>query len=228
MTDPHNQPPAPSINHIAPELRSLVRRLDALLLDPKNVRLHAEGSIRAIAESLATFGQQKPIVIDPDGLVLAGNGTLLAAASLGWTELACSVMEGSIASQRAYAIADNRLAELSEWHRPRVVQQMTQLYDAAPDLAVATHFTDGDIAAMRVQLENDAARLAAGALANAGSVPPIAETIAFDAPSTKATVEAFLRALGRSYPDTPTAGSRLVAFLRDRGDVPRPDAPQPA
>ena len=227
MTDPHNDAPPPPINHIADALRPLARSIETLTLDPKNVRLHPDASIRSIAASLAQFGQQKPIVVDPGGLVLAGNGTVLAAVSLGWTELACSEMDASVPTQRAYALSDNRLAELSEWHRPRVVEQMTTLLDVAPHLAASTGFTDDAIAALRVELENEAARQASGAMTTASAAPPIVETVVFDSAKAKATVDAFLRALGKTYPDPPTPGSRLVAFLRDRGDLPRSDTADP-
>ena len=55
--------------------------------DPANVRKHSARNITAIKASLARFGQQKPIVIDGDGIVRAGNGTLAAAKELGWTEI---------------------------------------------------------------------------------------------------------------------------------------------
>lgn len=53
--------------------------IDTLSADPANVRLHDERSIRAIKASLQRFGQQKPVVIDEAGVVIAGNGMLEAA-----------------------------------------------------------------------------------------------------------------------------------------------------
>lgn len=55
----------------------------SLLFDPANVRKHGERNLDAIKASLARFGQQKPIVVDGDGIVRAGNGTLIAAEQLG-------------------------------------------------------------------------------------------------------------------------------------------------
>jgi len=54
-------------------------KIDALQLDDANVLTHEDGDLDAIARSLETFGQQKPIVISADGWVAAGNGTVLAA-----------------------------------------------------------------------------------------------------------------------------------------------------
>jgi len=94
-----------------------IERLEVakLIGDPANARKHNERNIDAIVASLARFGQQKPIVIDKANVVRAGNGALQAARSLGWTHVDCvrSKLDGADAS--AYAIADNRTAELAEW-----------------------------------------------------------------------------------------------------------------
>jgi len=58
-----------------------------LSLDPANVRKHDRRNLDAIKASLRKFGQQKPIVVDTKGIVLAGNGTLTAAKELGWSEI---------------------------------------------------------------------------------------------------------------------------------------------
>jgi len=114
--------------------------LDALTLDPSNVRLHPEASIEAIKGSLMRFGQQKPIVVNGDGVIVAGNGTLSAARALGWTHLDAvrTALTGSEAV--AFAIADNRTAEVSEWDTEalgRIVEAMKQ---EDPDLADAMGF----------------------------------------------------------------------------------------
>lgn len=86
-----------------------------LIEDPSNVRKHSQKNIAAIKGSLAKFGQQKPIVVDKDNVVLAGNGTLAAAKALGWKSI--NIVRTSLQGSEAiaYAIADNRTAELAEW-----------------------------------------------------------------------------------------------------------------
>ncbi len=90
-------------------------QLDTLHLDPANARAHGERNLAAIRNSLERFGQQKPIVVDAKGGVVAGNGTLEAARQLGWKTI--SVVRTSLAGQErvAFAIADNRSAELAAW-----------------------------------------------------------------------------------------------------------------
>jgi ParB-like chromosome segregation protein Spo0J len=60
----------------------------SLTADPANVRTHDDQNIEAITGSLNRFGQQKPIVVNQDGLVVPGNGTLDAARPLRWTTIA--------------------------------------------------------------------------------------------------------------------------------------------
>ena len=83
--------------------------------DPANARKHPERNLDTIVASLRRFGQQKPIVIDRNNIVRAGNGTLEAAKRLGWEKIACVRTELNGADATAYAIADNRSAELAEW-----------------------------------------------------------------------------------------------------------------
>jgi len=86
-----------------------------LSLDPSNIRKHSRRNLDAIKASLRKFGQQKPIVVDAKGIVLAGNGTLTAAQELGWTEIEIMRTELIGVEATAFAIADNRTSELAEW-----------------------------------------------------------------------------------------------------------------
>jgi len=90
-------------------------RCESLTFDPQNVREHDERNVEAIKASLSRFGQQKPIVVDAEGVVIAGNGTLGAARMLGWQEIDIVRTHLSGAEAVAYAVADNRTAELANW-----------------------------------------------------------------------------------------------------------------
>ena len=89
--------------------------LSALSFDPANLRKHGRRNLDAIKASLRRFGQQKPIVVDAKGIVLAGNGTLAAAQELGWTDIQIVRTDLSGTQATAFGIADNRSAELAEW-----------------------------------------------------------------------------------------------------------------
>lgn len=113
-------------SHIAKPLASLRMAISKLNADPANARKHDQRNIDAIAASLAKFGQRKPIVVQRDGMVVrAGNGTVQAAKSLGWSHVAAVVLDDDNATASQYAIADNRTAELAEWDN----ETLTSLLD---------------------------------------------------------------------------------------------------
>ena len=97
-----------------------------LRFDDENARIHPPENRAVLRASLEKFGQRKPIVISSDKTVIAGNGTLLAATELGWDKVAVVKAPADWTEDmiRAYAIADNRSADLSEFD-PTVLQ--TQL-----------------------------------------------------------------------------------------------------
>ena len=106
-----------------------------LSLDPKNARKHSARNLEAIAASLLKFGQRKPLVVHR-GVVLAGNGTLEAARSLGWTEIDVAEVpdDWDMDTAKAYALADNRTAELAEWDESELAKQLLELQDADWDI----------------------------------------------------------------------------------------------
>jgi hypothetical protein len=109
-------------------------KIAELSLDPSNVRKHSRRNLDAIKASLRKFGQQKPIVVDAKGIVLAGNGTLTAAQELGWTEIQIVRTELAGVEATAFAIADNRTAELAEWE-DSLNDVLKSLQDEGVDLA---------------------------------------------------------------------------------------------
>ena len=123
-------------------------KIDTITFDPANARKHSIKNLDAIKASLTRFGQQKPIVIDSNGVVRAGNGTLMAAKALGWSTISVvrSALEGSEAT--AYAIADNRSAELAEWDDDALAQTLAALQIEDEDLALATGYDAKEIDAL--------------------------------------------------------------------------------
>ena len=119
--------------------------ITTLMHDPANVRRHGPRNLDAIKASLTRFGQVKPIVVDGDNIVRAGNGTLMAARALGWStiDIVRTPLKGAEAT--AYAIADNRTAELAEWDDESLAQQLAALQIDDEALAAATGFDEADM-----------------------------------------------------------------------------------
>ena len=120
--------------------------VDALTFDPANVRKHPEANLAAIKASLTRFGQQKPIVVDAKGVVVAGNGTLAAAKALGWRTVKAVRTNLTGAEATAFAIADNRTAELAEWDEASLHAQLAAIAIDDEELLAATGFDEKELA----------------------------------------------------------------------------------
>ena len=109
--------------------------IDDLDLDSRNARKHDAKNLKAIADSLEQFGQRKPIVVW-GRTVVAGNGTMAAARTLGWTEIQIVRVPDDWSSDqvKAYALADNRSAELAEWDEQVLASQLLELQQAEFDI----------------------------------------------------------------------------------------------
>lgn len=84
--------------------------------------------------SLQRFGQQSPIVVDDQDQVIKGNGTLEAAKRLGWTEIQIVRTDLSGDEAEAYAIADNKTGDLSEFNFEKLAGRLKHLEERGIDL----------------------------------------------------------------------------------------------
>lgn len=126
-------------------------KIDSIQQDPANVRTHSERNLDAIKASLARFGQQKPVVVDGNGIIRAGNGTYAAVKALGWTEIKIvrTDLKGSEAT--AYAIADNRTGDPevgSLWDVAALASTLEALKVEGEELAAVTGFSPDEVAAL--------------------------------------------------------------------------------
>ena len=122
--------------------------IESLSPDPANARKHNEKNLAAITASLRRFGQQKPIVVDAQNIIRAGNGTYQAAAALGWKTIQIVRSDLPRIELTAFAIADNRTAELAEWDTDVLKQFLAD--PAIGDLS----FTPEELAALGGVSEN--------------------------------------------------------------------------
>ena len=106
--------------------------------DPENARLHDDKNLKAIQGSLKEFGQRKPIVITTAGVIVAGNGTVEAAKRLGWTEIEAVRVPGDWTPNqiKAFALADNRTAELASWDIHVLDEQLWELEQEELDVTL--------------------------------------------------------------------------------------------
>ena len=138
------------LDYIAEPLRPLAVPIADLTPDAANARRHDQRNLDAIAASLSRWGQRLPIVVQREGMVVrAGNGRLAAAKSLGWTHIAAVVVDDTSVEAVAFAIADNRTAELATWDD----ETLASLLDTLPkDVLPDTGFTDAELADLMEKL----------------------------------------------------------------------------
>lgn len=90
--------------------------------------------MRQIADSIGAFGFTNPVLVDATGQVIAGHGRLAAAQLLGLEQVPTLCLDWlSDAEQRAYVIADNRLAERAGWDRSLLALELGELCDLEID-----------------------------------------------------------------------------------------------
>lgn len=96
----------------ASNLQITIVPVETLIPFANNAKLHSDGQVAQIAASIREFGFNNPVLIDPDNVIIAGHGRVLAARKLGLLEVPCIRLGHlSEAQRRAYVIADNRLGE---------------------------------------------------------------------------------------------------------------------
>lgn len=158
------------MHQINPDLEPLAREISSLFEDPKNARKHGQADLAVIAESLNEHGQQKPIIATREGKVIAGNGTLAAARDvLGWTQIAVvTYADEDKAKQAAFAIVDNRSAELSTWD----FEELSRIIGEIPDELTSTlGFSDKELQAI-------------GSLSIDEAPPSVTQQVSFEATVT--------------------------------------------
>lgn len=109
--------------------------LERLTAYDKNPRTHTAEQVEKVARSIDEFGWTNPVLVDEEGVIIAGHGRVLAAelrkipkvpvmVARDWTE----------AQKRAYRIADNRLALDAGWDEELLRVELEDLKAADYDL----------------------------------------------------------------------------------------------
>lgn len=84
--------------------------LSTLKRPEKNVRMHTEKQLKEFERSVTMFGQIRPIVVDDERTILAGNGLYETLLRMGWTEADVLQMQDLSDSQKKkLMLADNKI-----------------------------------------------------------------------------------------------------------------------
>ena len=114
----------------------------------RNSRTHSDEQVAQIAASIKEWGFTTPVLIDADGVIIAGHGRAMAAQRLGLEAVPCIIAEGwTEAQKRAYVIADNKLALNAGWDNDMLAVEFGELKGLDFDLSL-TGFEADEIDAL--------------------------------------------------------------------------------
>lgn len=102
----------------------VMRKIGELKPYENNPR-HNDMAVDAVAASIQQFGFKNPVIIDKDGVIVAGHTRYKAAKKLGITDIPCiSADDLSDEQIKAFRLADNKTAELAEWDEDLLGKEM--------------------------------------------------------------------------------------------------------
>src|SRR6185295_14693974 len=136
----------------------------------RNARKISTKAVDKVAASLKEFGFRQPIVVDSEGVIIAGHTRVLAAKQLGLREVPVHVAEGLTPAQvKAYRLMDNRSHEESVWDDELLAAELFDLKGLDFDLNL-TGFDSREIDDYFEELN------VVTGLCDEDAVPPIPET----------------------------------------------------
>src|SRR5262252_7133337 len=113
------------------------RAVEDLKVNRRNARTHKPRQVQQVAASVREFGWITPIVVDEDGVVLAGHARLQAAALLGLAAVpTIQVKHLTPERKRAFVLADNRLAEPAGWDEEVLKVELGELFSLDLDFNI--------------------------------------------------------------------------------------------
>lgn len=123
-----------------PSIHLTYKALDTLKVYEKELKKHPKAQIQRLAKIIDKYGFLVPIVIDGEHNIISGNGRYFAAKQLKLREVpTIDASHLSEEEKRAFSIADNKIAECSEWNIQNLVVEIKDLIsqdvlDFEPDL----------------------------------------------------------------------------------------------
>ena len=111
----------------------------------RNAKNHPEAQVGQIAASIEEWGFTVPVLIDEDGMIIAGHGRVLAARKLRLSEIPSITAKGwSEAKKRAYVLADNKLTENGGWDNEMLALELNDLLEEDFDVDL-TGFAEAEV-----------------------------------------------------------------------------------
>lgn len=109
------------------------------------------GNVDLIAESLKENGQFRPLIVNKDNTILAGNHTYLAMKQLGWKECEVHYVDVDKSQAKKIVLVDNRLNDVAGYDGELITEMLTDLLNAG-ELA-GTGFDADDVDDLTAEFE---------------------------------------------------------------------------
>lgn len=107
----------------------VIKKITEISPYEKNPRRNDE-AVKYVAASIEKFGFKQPIVIDRDGIIVAGHTRYKAAKKLNLKAVPCIVADDLTDEQiKAYRLADNKVAEKADWDFDLLAGELNDLFD---------------------------------------------------------------------------------------------------
>lgn len=102
-----------------------------------------EKAVKYVAESIKNYGFKVPVIIDSEGVIVAGHTRLKAAESLGINEVPCVVADDLTQEQiKAFRIADNKVSDFSIWDNKMLLEELADIGDLFTGFDIGDDFND--------------------------------------------------------------------------------------
>lgn len=107
----------------------LQKKIDEIKPYEKNPRKN-DSAVDYVAKSIKEFGFKVPIVIDKDGIIIAGHTRYKASKKLGLKEVPCIVADDLTEEQvKAFRLADNKVSEKSKWNDKLLEEELSDIFN---------------------------------------------------------------------------------------------------
>lgn len=117
---------------------------------------HNDNAVDAVAKSIEQFGWKQPILVDKDGVIIAGHTRLKAAKKLGHTEVPVVVADKLTKAQAdALRIVDNKTGEMSTWDWDRLSLEYVKILEEG-SIDMSAYNFDIDVDSVVAKLDAEA------------------------------------------------------------------------
>ena len=111
----------------------------------KNPRKNDE-AVKYVVQSIKQFGFKVPIVIDRDGVIVAGHTRYKAAKELDMDSVPCIIADDLTDKQiKAFRLADNKVSEKAGWDFALLEEELDNLFDFDMEAFGFVDYEEADI-----------------------------------------------------------------------------------